>query len=199
MQDKNFFLRTKLLPPRAVSELLARPRLTQKLQANIGSLVTLVAADAGCGKTTLIADFVRNQTRPSVWYQLDHTDADPVVFLGYVANGIKNLYPDFGEALLPYLSEASEEMMRFPERAADLLINEILQSIEQPFILVLDDYHHIGRETVVHKIVDRLLQYSSDLVHLIITTRDLPPLAIMRRRSQSAAACYHARRSAVYG
>jgi LuxR family maltose regulon positive regulatory protein len=52
---------------------------------------------------------------------------------------------------------------------------------------VLDDYHHIGRETIVHKMVDRLLQYSSELVHLIITTRDLPPLAIMRRRSQSAA------------
>ncbi|PYS98300.1 MAG: hypothetical protein DMF63_16740 [Acidobacteria bacterium] len=187
MQDKNFFLRTKLLPPRAVSELLDRPRLTKKLEANLGSLVTLVAADAGCGKTTLIADFVRNQPRPSVWYQLDHTDADPVVFLGYVAHGIRNLYPDFGEAIFPYLSEANEEVLRFPERAADLLINEILQSVEQPFILVLDDYHHIGRETVVHKMVDRLLQYSSDLLHLVITTRDLPPLAIMRRRSQSAA------------
>ena len=147
----------------------------------------MVAADAGCGKTTLIADFVRNQNRPSVWYQLDHTDADPVVFLGYVAHGIKNLYPEFGEAIFPYLSEANEEVLRFPERAADLLINEILQSVEQPFILVLDDYHHIGRDTVVHKMVDRLLQYSSDLVHLIITTRDLPPLAIMRRRTQSAA------------
>ena len=187
MQDKNFFLRTKLLPPRAVSELLDRPRLTERLEANIGAPITMVAADAGCGKTTLIADFVRNQNRKSVWYQLDHTDADPVVFLGYVARGIKNVYPDFGEAIFPYLSEASEEMLRVPERAADLLINEILQSIEHPFILVLDDYHHIGRETVVHKIVDRLLQYSSDLVHLIVTTRDLPPLAIMRRRTQSAA------------
>lgn len=187
MQDKNFFLRTKLLPPRAVSELLDRPRLTKKLEANLGSLVTLVAADAGCGKTTLIADFVRNQARPSVWYQLDHTDADPVVFLGYIAHGIRNLYPEFGEAIFPYLSEANEEVLRFPERAADLLINEILQSIDQPFILVLDDYHHIGRDTVVHKMVDRILQYSSDLVHLVITTRDLPPLAIMRRRSQWAA------------
>ena len=187
MQEKNFFLRTKLLPPRAVSELLARPRLIKKLEANLGSPITLVAADAGCGKTTLIAEFVRNQNRQSVWYQLDHTDADPVVFLGYVARGIKNLNPEFGEAIFPYLTEANEEMMRFPERAADLLINEILQSVEQPFILVLDDYHHIGRDTVVHKMVDRLLQYSSDLVHLIITTRDLPPLAIMRRRTQSAA------------
>src|SRR5215216_1213986 len=187
MQDRNFFLRTKLLPPRAVTELLQRPRLTKKLQANIGSPITMVAADAGCGKTTLIADFVRSQTRPTVWYQLDHTDADPVVFLGYIAHGIKNLYPAFGEAIFPYLSEANEEVLRFPERSADLLINEILQSIEQPFILVLDDYHHIGRDTIVHKLVDRLLQYSSDMLHIIITTRDLPPLAIMRRRSQSAA------------
>lgn len=147
----------------------------------------MVAADAGCGKTTLIADFVRRQTRRNVWYQLDHTDADPFVFLGYIAQGIKNFAPDFGEAFFPYLSEASEELLQFPERAVDLLLNEILQTIEQPFILVLDDYHHIGRETVVHKLVDRLLQYSSDMLHIIITTRDLPPLAIMRRRTQAAA------------
>ena len=35
-------------------------------------------------------------------------------------------YPAFGEAIFPYLSEANEELLRFPERAADLLINEIL-------------------------------------------------------------------------
>jgi ATP/maltotriose-dependent transcriptional regulator MalT/two-component SAPR family response regulator len=187
MQRQNFFLRTKLLPPRAVSELLERPRLTEKLRLNLNSTVTMVAADAGCGKTTLIADFIRNQTRPAVWYQLDHTDADPIVFLGYIAQGIKNFAPDFGETIFPYLSEANEDLVRYPERAVDLLLNEILQTIEQPFILVLDDYHHIGRETIVHQLVDRLLQYSSDMLHLIITTRDLPPLAIMRRRSQSAA------------
>jgi LuxR family maltose regulon positive regulatory protein len=187
MSKPNLFLRTKLLPPRAASELLPRPRLTEKLKANLDASMTMVAADAGCGKTTLIADFVRSQTRPSVWYQLDHTDADPFVFLGYITNGIRNFAPDFGETLLPYLSEARDEVLRFPERALDLLLNEIFENIKQPFILVLDDYHHIGRETVVHKLVDRLLQYSSELLHLIITTRDLPPLAIMRRRSQSAA------------
>lgn len=187
MSRPNFFLRTKLLPPRAVSELLPRPRLTERLAANLDSTVTLVAADAGCGKTTLIADFIRHQSRQSVWYQLDHTDADPFVFLGYIAHGIKNIAPAFGETILPYLSEATDEFLRFPERAVDLLLNEILETIEQPFFLVLDDYHHIGRETIVHKLVDRLLQYSSDMIHLIITTRDLPPLAIMRRRSQSAA------------
>ena len=187
MKGSSFFLRTKLLPPRAGSDLLARPRLIDRLARNISNPITLVAADAGSGKTTLVVDFVRQQSRPAVWYQLDHTDSDPAAFLGYVAHGIKSLVPDFGEAMLSYLAESSEEVLRFPERAADLLINELLRSIEEPFILVLDDYHHIGRDTAVHKIVDRVVQYSSDLLHLMITTRDVPPLALMRRRSQSAA------------
>ena len=176
-----------MLPPRAVSEFLRRDRLTQKLTANADAPVTLVAADAGSGKTTLIADFLRGGSRPSVWYQLDHTDADPIVFLNYVAHGIRNIEPKFGEPLFTYFAEANEELIRFPERAADLLINEMLRVIEQPFVLVLDDYHHIGTDTIVHQIVDRILQYSSEYLHLIITTRDLPPLAIMRRRTQSAA------------
>ncbi len=187
MSKPNFFLRTKLLPPRAVTELLPRPRLTDKLKANINAPITLVAADAGCGKTTLISEFIRSGSRQTVWYQLDHTDADPFVFLGYIAHGIKNFAPAFGEAILPYLEKATDELLRFPERAVDLLLNEILETIEQPFILVLDDYHHIGRETVVHQLVDRLLRYSSEMLHLIITTRDLPPLAIVRRRTQSRA------------
>jgi LuxR family maltose regulon positive regulatory protein len=187
MKGSSFFLRTKLLPPRAGSELLERPRLIERLEANIANPITLVAADAGSGKTTLISDFVRRGTRESIWYQLDHTDADPAVFLGYVAHGIRNIVDGFGDTIFGYLSEAGEDILRYPERAADLLINELLGSVEDPFILVLDDYHHIGRDTVVHKIVDRVVQYSSDLLHLIITTRDLPPLAMMRRRSQSAA------------
>ena len=187
MSQSNFYLRTKLMPPRAGTELLDRPRLLSLLEANLDSPVTLVAADAGCGKTTLVADFVRKQARPFVWYQLDHTDADPVAFLGYIAHGIQALIRGFGETLLPLLADANEQSENFPERAVDLLINEILESVEQPFILVLDDYHHIGRETVVHRLVDRLIQYSSDLVHLMITTRDIPPLAIVKRRIQSAA------------
>ena len=149
MQQSNFFLRTKLLPPRAVSELLRRPRLNERLGEHLNAPITMIAADAGYGKTTLVSDFLRNQRRPYVWYQLDHTDADPIVFLNYVALGIKDLESNFGDALISYLGEANEDLVRSPERAADLLINEILQSIVQPFILVLDDYHHIGTDTEI--------------------------------------------------
>lgn len=186
MQRPSFFLRTKLMPPRPVADLLPRPRLIGLLEGNLQAPLTLVAADAGCGKTTLVADFIRRQSRSAVWYQLDHTDAEPAAFLGYLTHGIRSFVSDFGDAILDYIAEANEDLLRTPERAADLFINEILESLEQPLIIVLDDYHHIGRETVVHRIVDRVLQYSSDLVHFMITTRDMPPLAMMRRRAQSS-------------
>ena len=180
-----FFLRTKLLPPRPAPEILARPRLIEHLQANLALPMTLVTANAGSGKTTLIADFLRKQERPYVWYQLDHTDADPAVFLGYLAYGIQQRVPGFGEAMFAFLQQA-QELAQQPERAADVLLNEILEGVEQQMILVLDDYHHLGTETPVHAVLDRLIAYLPDVIHIIIISRDIPPLTLARLRSQDS-------------
>src|SRR5918912_974583 len=110
-----FFLRTKLLPPRPTPALLHRPRLAERLRSNLEQPVSLVAAPAGSGKTTLVADFVRTAGRRFVWYQLDRTDADPSVFLGYVAHGIRQLVPGFGDATLSYLQQAPAELADQPE------------------------------------------------------------------------------------
>jgi LuxR family maltose regulon positive regulatory protein len=105
------------MPPRARAELLSRPRLTERLLANLDHPVTLVTANAGTGKTTMVADFLRTNERQFVWYQLDHTDADPLVFLGYLIHGIRTIIPDFGGAMFSYLQEAAAELSKHPERA----------------------------------------------------------------------------------
>lgn len=181
-----FFLRTKLLPPRPTPALLHRPRLSERLRAHLEQPVTLVAAPAGSGKTTLVADFVRTEARQFVWYQLDRTDADPLVFLGYVAHGIRQLVPEFGEATLAYLQQSAAELAGQPERAADVLLNEILDRVDQRIVFVLDDYHHLGADTLVHRVVDRLLAYLPDVVHIIIISRDVPPLSLSRLRSHNS-------------
>jgi ATP/maltotriose-dependent transcriptional regulator MalT/two-component SAPR family response regulator len=181
-----FFLRTKLLPPRPAPALLSRPRLTERLLANLAHPVTLVTANAGSGKTTLVADFVRTHARSFVWYQLDHTDADPFVFLGYLTHGIKQSVPNFGDVMFSYLQQSADELVRQPERAVDVLLNEVLETVEQQLILILDDYHHLGAETAVHAVVDRLLAYLPDVLHVIIISRDVPPLSIARLRSQAS-------------
>ena len=181
----SFFLRTKLLAPRPTPELLSRARLTDRLLGNLSYPLTLVTANAGSGKTTLVADFLRTHKRLFVWYQLDHTDADPSVFLGYLAFGIQQQVPGFGEALFSYLQEATGELARHPERAVDVFLNEVLERVEQQLILVLDDYHHLGEDTAVHVVLDRLLAYLPDVLHVIIISREVPPLALGRLRTHS--------------
>ena len=180
-----FFLRTKLLPPRPAPELLSRPRLAERLLTNLAHPVTLVTANAGSGKTTFVADFLRTHKRDFVWYQLDHTDTDPFVFLGYLTFGIQQVVPDFGKAMFAYLKEASAELAQNPERAVDVLLNEVLERVEQQLILVLDDYHHLGAETPVHAVLDRLLAYLPDVLHIVVISRETPPLALARLRTQT--------------
>src|SRR5499426_434995 len=181
-----FFLSTKLAPPRPAPALLPRPRLMERLAANLSRTVTLVTANAGAGKTTLVADFVREYAPRYVWYQLDHTDADPAVFLSYIAHGIRQFVPDFGQATLAYLRQSPAEVGPHPERAVDALINEALDYIDQPLVIVLDDYHHLGDAEAVHAAVDRLLAYQPDVLHTIIVSRDAPPLQLAKLRSKGA-------------
>ncbi len=181
-----FFLRTKLLAPRPAPELLFRQRLADRLNANLSLPVTLVTANAGSGKTTLVADFLRQQQLPYVWYQLDHTDSDPAVFLSYLAQGIQQRVGNFGETIFAYLQ--ANELAQQPERAADVLLNEILERVEQKLIIVLDDYHHLGTDTPVHAVVDRFITYLPDVIHVIIVSRDVPPLTLARLRSQDSLA-----------
>jgi LuxR family transcriptional regulator, maltose regulon positive regulatory protein len=184
VDERTLFLRTKLLPPRPAPTLLSRPRLVERLRANLVCPVTLVTANAGSGKTTLVADFVRTQARQFVWYQLDQTDADPSVFLGYLVHGFRQHLPNFGQVLFAYLQQAAEFSLH-PERAVDVLLNEVLERAEQQLILVLDDYHHLGAETAVHRILDRLIAYLPDVLHLVIVSREMPPLQLSRLRAQT--------------
>jgi LuxR family transcriptional regulator, maltose regulon positive regulatory protein len=160
----------------------------ERLAANLSRAVTLVTANAGAGKTTLVSDFVRAHAPRFVWYQLDHTDADPAVFLSYIAYGIRQFVPNFGQATLAYLRQSPAEVGQRPERAVDALLNEALDQIEQPLVIVLDDYHHLGADSAVHTAVDRLLAYQPDVLHIIIVSREAPPLQLAKLRSQGALA-----------
>src|SRR4030095_2333525 len=104
---------------------------------------------------------------------------------GYLAYGIQQRVPDFGERAVAYLQQP-QALPQTPERAADVLLNEILEGIEQQLILVLDDYHHLGAETPVHAILDRLIAYLPDVIHIVIISREIPPLTLARLRSQDS-------------
>ena len=81
--------------------------------------------------------------------------------------------------------DQDKEHDRFCARKTKL---EILEGVEQPLILVLDDYHHLGTDTPVHAVLDRVIAYLPDVIQLIIISRDIPPLTLARLRSQNSLA-----------
>ena len=54
-----------------------------------------------------------------------------------------------------------------------------LSGVTQPFVLVLDDYHHI-RDASIHQLVGQLLHHAPPALHLVITSRFDPPLPVSR-------------------
>src|SRR5215218_8544687 len=94
-------LGTKLQPPRARRRLVQRHRLTDRLRADGGEAprLVLVAAPAGFGKTTLLAQWLaaaeRSQRRVA-WLALDPGDADLRLVLTHLVAAIQTVEPEAG-------------------------------------------------------------------------------------------------------
>ena len=87
---------TKLHPPPWRAQTLARDRLVERLRGGPGTKVTLVAAPAGYGKTTLLGTWRKAEeaTRPVAWLSLDEGDNDPVVLWSYVLAALRDAVSD---------------------------------------------------------------------------------------------------------
>src|SRR3990172_9010377 len=63
-------IRSKIQPPALRSTTLTRQRLIDRLHEATASRVTLIVAEAGYGKTTLLADFAARSGQRTLWYRL---------------------------------------------------------------------------------------------------------------------------------
>ena len=172
-------IRTKLYRPRLADDLVERPRLRAQLDRGLERKLTLVAAPAGYGKSTLVAGWLETCARPNAWLSLDENDSDLMVFLNSFIAAVQSIFPE--------ACRESSALLRSPERTPPFvltttLIND-LDRIEQPYILVLDDYHLI-HDLAVHNLMDDLLHYAPRTLHLVLISRLNPPLNLLRLRAQ---------------
>ncbi len=176
-------LSTKLFHPPKKPGLVQRPRLVRNLENGFqrGKHVTLVSAPAGFGKTTIINEWLSSTdpSRPFGWISLDDGDNDPVRFLVYLVSAIQKVNAEIGRSVLTTLNSFQAPIL------ADLveaLINEI-SAKRKPILIVLDDYHLI-KKIEVHSLVQLILKRQPDVLHLVIITREDPPLPLPGLRVQ---------------
>lgn len=172
-------LKTKHYPPSISADLVPRPRLLARLDRHLQRPVTLISAPAGYGKSVLASTWLQASDHPSAWVSLDEDDNDLLTFLSYLLAAIQNLFPSIRLGTKTLLNAAV-----LPANAvlARYLLND-LDQIQEKFIVVLDDLHRI-HQSAVYDLLAELLQHPSPSLHLIMISRQDPPLPIAKLRAK---------------
>ena len=71
LTGEGLLLVTKLAMPPVRSDLVARPRLVDQLTLGIQRPLTLIAAPAGFGKTTLLSSWLEHASLRAAWLSLE--------------------------------------------------------------------------------------------------------------------------------
>lgn len=173
-------LQTKLNIPRPRPSLIARPQLMAKLQDGLSAKLTLVSAPPGFGKTTLVSSWIGQCGRPAAWLSLDTADNEVTRFLMYVTAALQQIGEGAGERVRALLQSSQPPP---PETALTLLINDF-SALPFQVVLVLEDYHVI-RNLDIHKAIAFLLANLPSQLHLVIVSREDPPLPLHQLRSRA--------------
>ena len=167
---------TKLHAPR-VALYGDRPRLGAHLDRSLddATRLTVLSAPPGYGKSVAVAGWLASRDLQSAWLSLDAADNDPVRFLRYLVGALQPLRPGIAGSTSTLLEGAPG-----PEGAAILI--DAIAATDDPFVLVLDDYHVITAEPV-HALVRFLIEQGPPFAHLVVITREDPPFSLPRLRA----------------
>lgn len=166
---------TKLQPPVLRADTVERSRLLTALRDAVSTRpVTLLSAPAGYGKSTLLASLpLAAPELKLAWVSLDAEENDPSRFLAALLGALQRLQPACGELLNGQVGSME------PNQLMARLINEMVVTLPEPFLLVLDDLHNLT-EPRIYLALEYLIDHLPPQMRLAIGTRHDPPLPLAR-------------------
>src|SRR5215831_15939838 len=99
-------LTTKLYLPQPRANAIGRLRLIERLNEGRSRKLTLIAAPAGFGKTTLISQWLAGDARPAAWLSLDEGENDSTRFLTYLVAALQTIAATIGAEMLGALQSS---------------------------------------------------------------------------------------------
>lgn len=177
---KDIIIQSKCIPPNPSNYCINRAPLIKKLKHSLDHTCTFIHSGAGYGKTTLLAQFLQSEAILFSWYTVTDEDDNILPFVSYMLHSIQRVIPKFGEEF-----ELLNRLSRFPKmeelnRLYKLFIN-FLCTIQEPFIIVIDDYHLVDHEFHINYVLEKLIELAPPHVHFIVASRSLPNWDILRK------------------
>lgn len=176
----DFMLEAKLRPPPPRREWVRRDRLIEELDKASQRPVTLIAAPAGYGKSTAVAQWLSSTSRPTkiAWVSLDTSDNDPVRLWTHIATALDRVGCVIARDIAGFVASGSHDVLTavLPKIIAGMA------ELDAGVTLFIDDFH-IVRSAACAAQIDFLIQHLPELVRLVLLTRADPTLRLGRLRA----------------
>jgi len=171
---------TKLRAPTSVAGYRERSRLSSALDRGLddSARLTILSAPPGYGKTAALAGWLESRGLAHAWLSLDAADNDLARFVRYLVAALQGVRPGAGAATADLFGPGASPG---PDLVGATLLEE-LEASDDPFLLVLDDYHAISADSI-HRLVRFLVEHGPPFAHLVLLTREDPPFPLARLRA----------------
>ncbi|GLZ45277.1 helix-turn-helix transcriptional regulator [Actinomycetospora sp. NBRC 106375] len=168
----------RVIPPVRAGA-VRRARLEERLR-DADTRLTLVAAPAGWGKTSLLSGWASAPGADVVvaWVSLDEGDDEPARFWSYVLTALGEAADGLGAEALEALRTPGAAPV---DHALPVLLNELAATTRR-HVLVLDDYHLLA-DRRIHEGLEYVVGYLPPSLRIVVAARRDPPLPLARLRA----------------
>ncbi len=167
---------------------VCRPRLLDTLWLSLNSgTSTVISGRAGTGKTTLALHFAELCGRYIAWYKVDAPESELRIFLQYLIASIGGHRARFGTGpLRTVLNTVRGDVASNGEvlMLAEAFVHELECSPGPPLVIVIEDLHLVCDAEWLVPFFKRVLPLLPADVHMLITSRTMPPAPLWRMRSK---------------
>jgi len=178
----------KIHRPLLRHDVLSRERLNGWLDGAVGGRLALVIAEAGFGKTTMLADWARHTRRATAWYRLEPDDRDWLAFIRHLVATGREIDPGFAPETYDLLlalgpgGPTRDELTMSVARE----MGELASSLPDGLSLLFDDYHSVDGSPETEPIMRALLERTGPGFSMVLASRITPSLPLGRVRSRGA-------------
>ena len=177
--------RARVQPPVLPTVVLARPRLSTRLDAVRQRRLATVVAGQGFGKTVLLAGWADAST---VWHSATAEDRSPLGLARGLLTALRTRLPGLPPsiagattlALGPY-AQADRETQA--DAVAEVLAAEITAQIRSELVLVVDDAHELAADHAALRVLEGLCRHAPASLHLVLASRYELGFAVQRLRT----------------
>jgi LuxR family transcriptional regulator, maltose regulon positive regulatory protein len=164
-------------PPLYRVELLPRTELRRRLDRALSYPLTVIAAPAGYGKTSLLSQWRFDQLSRGIdvaWLSIVEAGIEPHALATDLVLTIANAGRNLGQ--LTALAE--DGLSDMSTQSVVVRLGEALGQDAGTLILIIDDVHRISAAAFSQVLEQLLLRAPPDLVRIVLSGRDSPPINI---------------------